>query len=134
MSLGFVFQSFIKGAHELGSLRDEAVVNVHHAEELCRDLTVSGRGKFTMASTFNGRGMAPSLLTQCPRKSMVDSPNWHLARLMISPCWLSHSKRVLRWNMCAAFFRPNGMRKNSKSPNGVITAVLGTSSRWAGTW
>ena len=30
------------------------------------------------------------------------------------------------WKDMPAFFRPKGMRKNSYSPNGVMTAVLGT--------
>lgn len=32
------------------------------------------------------------------------------------------------WNACAAFLRPNGIRRNSNRPNGVMTAVFGTSS------
>ena len=32
-----------------------------------------------------------------------------------------------RWNVWAALRRPNGMRRNSKRPNGVVTAVFETS-------
>ena len=38
------------------------------------------------------------------------------------------------WKACAAFFRPKGMQRNSKSPNGVMTAVLGMDSRAIGIW
>ena len=32
-----------------------------------------------------------------------------------------------RWKVWAALRRPNGMRRNSKRPNGVVMAVFGTS-------
>ena len=44
MSRGFVFQSFIKGAH-IGSLRGEAVEKVHQAEELPQGLDCEGAWK-----------------------------------------------------------------------------------------
>ena len=39
---------------------------------------------------------------------------------------------ISRWNACAAFFSPNGIRRNSNRPNGVITAVFGMSSAATG--
>ena len=39
-----------------------------------------------------------------------------------------------RWNAWAAFFSPIGILKNSNRLNGVMTAVLGTSSGWTGIW
>ena len=41
---------------------------------------------------------------------------------------------IKRWKACAAFLRPNGMRKNLKSPKGVKIAVLGTSAADNGIW
>jgi hypothetical protein len=38
-----------------------------------------------------------------------------------------------RWNVIPAFFSPNGIRRNSNSPNGMMMAVLGTSSSATGT-
>ena len=38
------------------------------------------------------------------------------------------------WKVCVAFRRPKGIQTNSKRPNGVVTAVLGTSSGATGIW
>ena len=37
-------------------------------------------------------------------------------------------------HVCAAFLRPKGIRANSNRPNGVVIAVLGTSSGATGIW
>ena len=39
-----------------------------------------------------------------------------------------------RWKVCAAFRRPKGICTNSKRPNGVVTAVLGTFSGATEIW
>jgi hypothetical protein len=39
-----------------------------------------------------------------------------------------------RWKDWPALRSPNGMRRNSQSPNGVITAVLWMSPSWTGIW
>ena len=41
---------------------------------------------------------------------------------------------ISRWKAWAAFLSPKGVRRNSKRPNGVITAVLWTSSGATGIW
>ena len=41
---------------------------------------------------------------------------------------------IKRWNVCAAFRKPKGIRTNSKRPKGVVMAVLGTSSGATGIW
>jgi len=86
---------------------------------------------------------------------MDDRPKWHFAELTMRPCSLSQrcvkcssadalatrmsskytnkngmsrsTESISRWNVCAAPLRPNGIRRNSKSLNGVMTAVLETS-------
>ena len=39
-----------------------------------------------------------------------------------------------RWNDCPAFRSPNGMRRKTKRPNGVMTAVFMTSFSATGIW
>lgn len=41
---------------------------------------------------------------------------------------------INRWNVWAALQRPKVINMNSKSPNGVVMAVLAMSSGWIGTW
>ncbi len=38
------------------------------------------------------------------------------------------------WKVCTAFLMPKGMKLNSNSPNGVITAVFGMPSIFISTW
>lgn len=111
--------------------------------------------------TSSRRRTAPSLVTQCPRKSLVGSPNWHLAGVMISLCWLSHSERVWRCGMysdlevlamrvSSGWMKRKGRSRSTESigrlalhsqgkttansPNGVITAILEMPSWWTGNW
>ena len=41
---------------------------------------------------------------------------------------------IILWNVWPAFFSPNGILMNSKSPNGVQIAVFCTSEGLTGTW
>jgi hypothetical protein len=39
-----------------------------------------------------------------------------------------------RWNVWAAFLKPNAMKDNSDRPKGVTMAVFSMSAGWTGIW
>ena len=157
-----VCQQLVEGMHDGCTRRQETAIKVHQADELLQ--LALGGGLWKGTDGLNLVLHRPNALAADEMSKEIErysTPKMHLLGLCSARCcrtrrrcracssvlWRTGYQKVidvpiaeiqpvqnLIHNVCPAFRRPNSMRVNPNSPNGVITAVLGISSGSTGIW